>query len=424
MKIISRIFVILLSLAVCAFLGVAILAPEKGLELQEKLENIVTRRSEAREVSPVRTLEVSYEFNVQEILDKGCDASYRDSVYTWFRDLGRDLWLPFVQTDFNDEQFIYSAGGAALCDQTGVVKRFDPGIYRADINTGECVLPAEALADVPEGDYWLALQVIPDEIIEEVSGPFYTLRYISIHDHCDFHTEDYQTANCFDVLYDRSGGEPLTYHLLNLGDNTVTDVWKLEYSLDINGDISFTQKRLKEGRDYTISGDGAAVTISAEYLASLQNLYGYNFEFGLADHSSLNTAYSGEDGSVLYLTDGPLPDRPRIDGPMTYSLSSGEDYVFTIHQGQAQQIWATELFFHNQEGQRAADDDGSEKNWMINYKIYAREDGSCAIPASLFQEAAAAGYGDSAWIYFIFQVTDFGYSGFYPGSGYNIRILP
>lgn len=418
MKIISRIFVILLSLAAAAFLGVAVFAPEKGVELQEKLENMVMQRSEAVEVSPVRTLEAAYDFNVQEILDMGCDTSC-DDVYTWFRDLNRDLWLPFEMND----RFAYTPGDVAVCNQEGIVKRLEAGTCEGGGEYGECGIPAGALADLPEGDYWVAIRVIPDEIVEGVVEPWYTLRYVSVHDRCDFHTEDYRVANRLDILFDRSSGQDFTYHLVNLGDNVVKDVWKLEYSLSLSGDMTFTQKRLKEGRDYVISPDGASVTITAEYLATLQDLYGYNFEFGLADHSSLNTALSGE-GSVLYLTDGPVVNAPCIDGPLTYSLSSGQDYAFTLHMGRAAQIWKSELFFYNEDGQPAMNPDGTQKNWLMDSSGLPREGETCMIPASLIQEAAEAGYSDHFWLGFSFQVTNFGYSGYYPYSGYSVILKP
>lgn len=420
MKIVSRIFIVLLSLAAAAFLGIAVFAPEKGLELQEKLENAVMQRSEAVEISPVRTLEVAYDFNVQEILDQGCDTGYQDVVYTWFRDLNRDLWVPFEMNG----RFAYTPGGAAICNQEGVVKRLEAGACMGGGDFGECGIPAEALADLPEGDYWLALQVVPDEIIENVSGPWYVLRYVSVHDRCDFHTEDYRVANQFDVLFDRSSGEGFTYHLANLGDNVVQDVWKLEYSLSLSEDMTFTQKRLKEGKDYIISPDGASVTITAEYLASLQDLYGYNFEFGLADHSSLNTALSAGEGAVLYLTDGPVVNAPYIDGPMAHSLSSGQDYAFTLHMGRAQQVWKSELFFYDEEGQPAMNPDGTQKNWLPDYSAGLREGETCVVPASVIQEAAAAGYSQHFWLGFSFQVTDFGYSGYYPYSGYSVNLEP
>lgn len=421
MKLISRLFVALISLAAVGFLGIFIFAPEKGVELQDRIADFVTQRSEAIEVSPVRTLEVAYEFDVEEILDQGCNTNYNGKVYTWFRDLNRDLWLPFI----NDDRIYHVLGDVVICDREGIVKRLET--CTGDSNTWEFCIPAGALADLPEGDYWVAFRVIPEIEIENFTGPWYELRYISIHDQCTFHTEDYDIAAALgNRLYDRSTGEGYTFHLLNLGDNIVTDVWKLEYSMTLDGELAFTQKKLTEGKEYALSNHGADVTLTPDYLNSLIPVYGYNFEFGLGDHSSLITEYAGEGGAVLYLADGPLENMPYIEGPWTYSLSSGKDYAFTIHMGRAIQMWAPlcELIFFDPKGRELLDENGEPISWHTFRADGVRADGTYVIPASVFQEAAAHGTWDSFYLSICFQVSDFSYSGYYPRSGYSVHLAP
>lgn len=289
---------------------------------------------------------------------------------------------------------------------------------------GEVHVPAAVLEELPEGDYWLAYREIPEGgSFEEGS---YLLAYIAVRDQCDFHTEDYRICPVDTVIFDRSGGEGFTFHLANLGDNIVTDVWWLQ--LINTEDPYHVPKHLEEGRDYVISQDGATVTLTPEYLDSLTLLYMYHFRFGLGDHSAVSAAVDGTLGGVteLVLTDGPLGDPPEMDGPRSYSLSSGEDYTFTVHLGQAMGIWRDNciLRFYGPEGEPLLDENGQERNWYSLENVRVGPDGTGTIPVAVFREAAARSELESAYIGLSLQMSDYGWSGYYAWYGYSVEIMP
>lgn len=411
---------VLAALAAAGFLVLAALDPEGVMELQERFNRVWTHQSEAIEVTPVKALEIQYDMDVDEIWDAGCDPNYDGTVYTWFRDLGRDLWLPYY-TDLVTRRAIERA---AVCGPEGVIKWLEEGVVTGSTDTGEVHVPAAVLEELPEGDYWLACREIPEGgSFEEGS---YLLAYIAVRDHCGFHTEDYRIAPAGDILFDRSGGEGFTFHLANLGDNIVTDVWRLQIAGGM--DPYHVPKHLEEGRDYVISGDGASVTLTPEYLDSLTLLYQYHFRFGLGDHSTVSATVDGEPNDVvtLVLTDGPLNDPPEMDGPRTYALSSGEDYTFTLHQGQAFGLWAEScvLKFQGPEGEPLTDAFGSERNWFSLETIRIGPDGTYTIPASVFREAAAQSELGSAYIGLSLQLSSYSWCGYYAWYGYGIEITP
>lgn len=427
MKIITRIFVAVISLAAIGFLVIVMVDPQKGAVLQEKLENLVNQRGEAMEVTPVRELSIAYELPLEndEVIygeygfRYGLDPEFPDKVYTWFRDLGRDLWLPFYMDDTNH----CTLGEAVLLDQEGVVKRLKDGDCSGDSALGEAVIYASALSDVPEGDYWVALLISPDEPEEPDNMPYYVLRYVGIYEECTFHTEDYDisTGNGGQLLVDRSKKEDFTFHLLNLGDNIVTDVWKLENMMG-----QFTRKHLKAGEEYIVSEDGASVTLTAEYLDSLQDLYGYWFLFGLADHSEVSHLEVGDGKELtIFLTDGPIQDPPYINGADTYSVSSGEDYVFTLHLGRAPKIMENGGGVYAYDGDWAplVDENGREIRFFTFTNGGIGEDETCVIPADVLKDIYERGgryinYGIT------FTVTEFAASGYYPYKGMTIHLEP
>lgn len=420
MKTVSKILIALVCLAVAGFLVLAAVDPERAMELQDRLNRSQLRQSEAIEVTPVKTLEIAYDMDVDEIWNASCDPDYDGTVCTWFRDLGRDLWLPYY-TDLVDR---YTIERAALCGPEGVLQWLEAGVVTGSTDTGEIRVPAAVLEALPEGDYWLAYREIPE------GGSFedghYLLAYIAVRDRCDFHTEDYRICPADTVLFDRSGGEGFTFHLANLGDNIVTDVWRLQIS--DTADPYYTPKPLERGRDYVISEDGASVTLTPEYLDSLTLLYMYHFRFGLGDHSVVNTAVDGTPGGVteLILTDGPLGDPPGLDGPRTYSLSSGRDYTFTLHQGQAMGLWGDNclLYFYGPNGEPLRNEQGGERNWYSLENVRIREDGTGTIPAAVFREAAAQTALESAYVGLSLQMSSYSWSGYYAWYGYGIEITP
>lgn len=414
MKTLTRIVVTVLSLICIAFLAIVMFKPQLGKELQTKLEDIYHRRSEVIEVSPVRSLEIAYDFPLAEeeaieAFGYWVDPVAPDTVFTWFRDLGRDLWLPFM---FNQEDH-HTVGKLFLVSRDGSFRQLEPGEFEGDSNTGDAVIFASALKDVPEGDYWAAVQLTPDEFREPYHMPWYVLRYVGIYDTCTFHTEDYRVVTGGEgggILTDRSRGEEFSFHLANLGDNIVTDVWKLEFTLDND----FTRAHLTEGKDYTLSDGGATVSLTPEYLNSLATLYRYPFLFGLGDHSEVYTAGENaacDDDVVLVLSDGPLVDPPRMTGPETYSLSSGEDCVLRIYTGRAEGIWSI----------MAYPDDGSEPVRLdLTYKV---QDGTLTIPAGLMREMAGRG-ADCVYFDTLFEITNYGLAGYYKNSGFNVFFEP
>ena len=137
---------------------------------------------------------------------------------------------------------------------------------------------------------------------------------------------------------------------------------------------------------------------------------------------------NGDPGGVteLVLTDGPLGDPPEIDGPRTCSLSSGEDYTFTAHQGQAMGIWGDNciLRFYGPEGEPLLDENGQEQNWYSLENVRVGPDGICTIPASVFREAAAQSELESAYIGLSLQMSNYSWSGYYAWYGYGIEITP
>lgn len=411
MKALTRIVVAVLSLACIAFLAIAMFKPQLGEEIQTKLEDIYHRRSEVIEVSPVRSLEIAYDFPLtdEEALDYWIDPTAPDTVFTWFRDLGRDLWLPFPL----NQQDHFTVGKVFLVTRDGIFRQLGPGEFEGDSNVGEAVIFASALKDVPGGDYWVVLQMTPDEMREPYHMPCYILRYVGIYDTCTFHTEDYRVVTGGDgggILMDRSKGEEFPFHLANLGDNIVTDVWKLEYTPD----GGFTRAHLTGGKDYILSDSGATVTLTPEYLNSLATLYQYPFLFGLGDHSEVYTdgADAATDvGVTLVLTDGPLGDPPCMTGPETYSLSSGGDCVLRIYTGRAEGIWEIVAY---------PNDDSGPIRLDLNE---VRSDGTLVIPAGMMREMAGRG-ADCVYFDTLFQVTNYGLAGYYRNSGFNVFFEP
>ncbi len=420
MKTFFKILIVLVGLAAAGFLILAAVDPERAMELQDRFNRAQFQQSEAIEVTPVGTLEVQYDMDVDEIWNVGCDPNYDGTVYTWFRDLGRDLWLPYY-TDLVTRRTIERA---AVCGPEGVIQWLEAGVITGSTDTGEIHVPAAVLEALPEGDYWLACREIPE------GGSFedgsYLLAYIAVRDQCDFHTEDYRICPVDTVLFDRSRGEGFTFHLANLGDNIVTDVWRLQIAG--GADPYHIPKHLEEGVDYVISQDGASVTLTPEYLDSLTLLYQYHFRFGLGDHSVVSATVDGEPNDVvtLILTDGPLGDPPEMDGPRSYSLSSGEDYTFTLHLGQALGLWkeGCTLRFYGPEGEPMLDEFGAERSWFQFETGGIGPDGTYTIPASVFREAAAQSEVESAYIGLSVQMSDYSWSGYYAWYGYSVEITP
>ena len=419
MKVITRIFIALVTLAVVAFFAIVIFFPEKGLELQTKLEDIVNRRSEVIEVTPVKELSIAYPFPIpMEDLEHGYDATQiYDPVYTWFRDLNRDLWLRF-SLDTHDPA---TAGGVLIVNPDGIVKELTPEDYFGDTRQGQVCIRASALADLPQGDYWFAVLKVPEEEIPNYSGPYHLLYYVAVYDECTFHTEDYFVTNSegFDIVYDRSSGEGYSFHLANLGDNVVTDVWKQEVG------ISVSRTNLKKGKDYIVSEDGATVTITPEYLHSLQNFYGYPFLFGLGDHSEVGGWDDQKmEGQRLYLTDGPLQDPPSVDGERFYSLSSGEDYVLKIHPGRAADTGYQIMgFFYGDEGPIDPDKDGDARNSLSFLPEDVQPDGTYRVSGDLIREMAARG-ANNVYLMGVFDFTQFGAASFSPTDGFPVNFIP
>lgn len=411
MRALTRIMVAVLSLACIAFLAIVMINPQLGEQLQTKLEDIYHQRSEVIEVSPVRSLEIAYDFPLtdEQVLDYWIEPAAPDTVFTWFRDLDRDLWLPFM---LNQEDH-FTVGKVFLVARDGVFRQLEQGEFEGDSNVGDAVIFASALKDVPEGDYWVALQVTPDELREPYHMPWYVLQYVGIYDTCAFHTEDYRVVTGGEgggILLDRSKGEGFPFHLANLGDNIVTDVWKLEFTLD----GGFTRAHLTEGKDYVLSDSGATVVLTPEYLNSLATLYQYPFLFGLGDHSEVYTAgtdAASDVGVTLVLSDGPLVDAPYMAGPETYSLSSGEDCTLRIYTGRAEGIWEIVAY---------PNDDSAPIRLDLNE---VRPDGTLVIPAGMMREMAGRG-ADCVYFDTLFEVTNYGLAGYYKNSGFNVFFEP
>lgn len=389
-------------------------------DLWDMLDAKTMRRSEKQETTPARALTPAYAFPLtEEELELGIEWGRMDMerVYTYFQDIGGDLWLPY-QLDRNAPPI----RGGLLCGPAGVVRQLDAEACAGDPLLGQLRVSAAALGDLPEGDYWLAARVQPPE-----QGAWYELYYLSVHAQCAFHTVDVGLATGAngggDILFDRAGGG-FTFHLFNLGDNRVVDVWQLTeiHGMNLAAGLeeeptrNFSRKRLKPG-DFTVSPDGASVTLRQDYLNGLRTLYPYYFLFGLADHAMVDSSALGEAGVALNLTDGPLADPPYVDGPKTYSLSSGADYYFTLHMGQALSFYVSEdasgLWFGREEGFEDS----------LGHILYPTDlqyaDETCPVPALVLQEAAARG-NTCFNVQVCFQLSDT----YYQTELYRVEMVP
>ena len=361
-------------------------------DLWDMLDAKTMRRSEKQETTPARALKPAYAFPLtEEELELGIEWGRMDMerVYTYFKDIGGDLWLPFVM-----EQYQRDVAEIRVCGPEGMVGRLGKDAFAVDLQRGELRVSAGALSALPEGGYWLAARIEPAG-----GGGWYEGYYVSLYDQCAFHSTDtgLATGGNRDLLrFDRGGEAGFTFHLFNLGDNRVVDVWQLAeiHGMNLAAGLeeeptrNFSRKRLKPG-DFTVSPDGASVTLRPDYLNGLRTLYPYYFLFGLADHAMVDSSALGDgEGVGLVLTDGPLADPPYVKGPAAYSLSSGEDYVFTLHLGQALSVYTSE----DGSGLWFGQDDGFEDG--LGYPFYQadiREDETYAVPAQVLREAAQRG---------------------------------
>lgn len=98
---------------------------------------------------------------------------------------------------------------------------------------------------------------------------------------------------------------------------------------------------LEEG-GYEISPDGCSVTIRADYLSDCDVYSQPLFLFVRRDGSEFRLDQDNEEydsRSILVLKNDET-DLPYLEGPETYSLSSGEDCVITYHNGIGQSVYS------------------------------------------------------------------------------------
>ena len=384
------------ALAAVFYLG---LHPEEHGALLERIDSLVLGRGEKLEVSPARTPEIAFPLPFTEA-DTGTylDMTYGETVFTYFQDLGGDLWLP-LRVERPAEP---AAVSAVFHGPEGSAEPLDAGACAGDVALGQLRVSGETMAALPEGDYWLAVRCAAGG--HDWVQPY----YLSVHSRCTFHSPDRGIATGADsdtVLHDRTSGGGFAFHLYNLGDDRVTDVWRLEETLNVNGDgrRNFSRKKLSPDQ-FTVSPGGATVTLSQDYLDSLFPLQPYYYDFGLGDYASVDATARRGDGVALVVTDGPLADAPAVEGPDTYSLSSGQDYVFTLHPGMARQLYApgTGLLFHSPEGV-------PENAYSMSFTLDGLgPDETCVIPAALLREGARRGNADFSVIV-TFQLSDLYY---------------
>ena len=372
---------------IVAALGGAVylgLYPEKGEELralaEEKLGDKIPffKKAPTLELTTeVKQPEMSYDLPkdlIEPSLGVVLSDAPSETVYTWFRDVDGDLWLPCPNMGYDawsEDSFV---GG-----QQGILKRMDAGVCALDPARGEIYVPREVLDALPLGDYWLGFHLF-------TCGEEYYLPFaVCVRDESTFRSPQVGLAtrgqnNC--ILYDADAGGDLTFHLYNLGENRITQLSTLNRPPLAE---VYSAAPLSE-EDYVISADGHSVTLTEEYLQSRIMRTNYYFRIELGDGTGVDTIPGSEWEVYLVPHEGDY-DLPYLRGPYTYSASAGGDYVLEFHLGDA-----VTADFGYMGIDFALPGGVMENRFDLTFDPQdIREDGTYVIPASVFQEAIARG---------------------------------
>lgn len=372
---------------IVAALGGAVylgLNPEKGEELrvlaEEKLGDKMPffKKAPTLELSAeVKQPEMSYDLPkdlIEPSLGIVLSDAPSETVYTWFRDVDGDLWLPCPNMGadaWGEDSFV--AG------QQGILKRMDAGVCVLDPARGEICVPREVLDELVLGDYWLGFRLF-------ASGEEYYLPFaVCVRDESVFRSPQVGLATRGinnGILYDAGAGGDLTFHLYNLGENRITQLSTLNRPPLAE---AYSPSPLSGG-DYVISEDGHSVTLTEEYLQSRIMRTNYYFRFELGDGTWVDTTPGSEWEVYLVPYEGDY-DMPYLRGPYTYSASAGGDYVLEFHMGDA-----VTADFGDAGIDFALPGGIMENRFDLTFDPEnIREDGTYVIPASVFQDAIARG---------------------------------
>ena len=375
--------------------------PDAARHLEEKLNSVYDTSAPRLELtSQVQHLEHSYCFPEDTVYpalprESGAAQQYEDILFTWFRDVDGDLWLPHEYLEAPVE-----AGEAFVCTRDGIVKLLEAGVCTVNPARGEIHVPRTVLEDLPEGDYYFGIW------IENNGWGDYYGYALAVRDDASVVRSDQvgiaTKGDGLELMFNLDQEEELTFHLYNLGENRITRV--SAGALDSSNRVS-DGVPLKE-EDYVIAEDGHSVTFTREYLDSRILLTPYYYAFELGDGTKVTTYEdpTAQMGLVFY---DDSCDLPYASGPSFYSLSSGEDYVFTLHLGDAGLYESPECGLW------------VEPSYPLQFvRENIREDETYVIPASVMQEAAKT--VEAVRVNAIFHVA----ITYYRGSAYDIYLVP
>lgn len=400
--IVSRMFTALLIIILFGAIGFMFYASSHP-DVKEKAEALMRGRDKL-ETAEIRDLSPSYECPVTEEEMGFGIISESDRVYTYFKDVNTDLWLPL---DFGRMKL--AVGKGILYNQNGVVKEIAKEGMQCWRERKEFMISEAAMKEIEPGEYYLALETW----VTEGDGYWYTMFNIRVEDECTYRSSDIGVATCSGrvYFYDKSTDkEGYTFHVYNLGDNRIVEVCLMEFAPFMEK-LNFNRKKLDESY-YEISEDGASVTLKQEYLQSLlSGPYAYGLELG--DGGEINQAQTT---SCLCVLDGPY-DEPYVEGPERYNVSSGEDYIFTWHLGSASSVDPdTAGLSFMKDGEREAG------RVLVFENEGLREDESYVIPAEVLREGYENGF-TGFWVEGDYVIMP-GFPGAYGGEGFEVIFEP
>ena len=398
LKFILRMIPVVIAIAVIAGAAYIALEPEAG----ERLWAMVNSRNTDERIlleletgteEPV----MSYEMPGELLFYQDVDWDLHETVYTWFRDTDGDLWLP-MSVDMPEMEY----GAASVLNRQGVVLNLGTDVIQADPRKGTLFIPRESIETLSEGDYYICI------LVSTETWQRYYIYPLMLRDECTFRSTQAGIAargESGDYLVNADREDEVTMHFYNLGENKVTRVLTVAES-GVMGEYVDGFPLSEE--QYVISEDGHSVTFTAEYVSTWSKYAPYYFTYELGDGTEIRPHESENRLGIVLHDDG--WDLPYTYGPVTYSLSSGEDYVFYIHQGSEG--------LYESDGSGITFDCDESCTYFFDKGLIG-EDDSYTVPAEVFLEAAERG-AESAWIGPLFGVE----ITYYRGSGYSVALLP
>ncbi|MBP3684412.1 MAG: hypothetical protein J6J12_05560 [Oscillospiraceae bacterium] len=191
-----------------------------------------------------------------------------------------------------------------------------------DTATGTGIIAEEFLMSLEPGEYFISIEPVNEQ--GQTVG-LHCLRLV-VEEETTYISPQQGFASLgsdWDYIFnDLQNIQPITLSCYNLGDDRIIKFQEISDGIGNQNLVSNVDSQY-----YEISEAGNSVTLKEEYLRTIPEYYMRRFQVTLASGKTINSTWH-----YLLTVDGEI-DWLTVNGPTTYSLSAGGDYVADIYMG-------------------------------------------------------------------------------------------